>query len=223
MCSSPLAVELDARTLAVDLERPSPGGSPPGRGRRRGHPHRQRPRCPRSGAWRHSRSKEIDRTLDVNLRAPIALAHGLVRGMMQRGRGHLLFMSSIAGKTAVPGDPLYPTTKFGLRGFASAAAGRSPRERRRCLGPCSRVHSATPVCSPTPLSSCRPGAGTRSPEDVARGVISAIEHNPWRGRCGLARPARGCISRWVRPRSRGVGRAQGRRPGHRAGYGAEPA
>ena len=45
-------------------------------------------------------------------------AHALLPAMLQRARGHLLFMSSIAGKTTVPGNPLYHATKFGLRGFA---------------------------------------------------------------------------------------------------------
>jgi short-subunit dehydrogenase len=40
--------------------------------------------------------------------------------MLERGRGHLLSISSIAGKTTVPGAPLYHATKYGLRGFAAA-------------------------------------------------------------------------------------------------------
>ena len=39
--------------------------------------------------------EEVDRTLKVNLRAPIAMAHALVPEMAARGSGHLLFMSSL--------------------------------------------------------------------------------------------------------------------------------
>jgi len=38
--------------------------------------------------------------------------------MVQRGEGHVVFMSSLAGKAPTAGSSLY--TKFGLRGFAGA-------------------------------------------------------------------------------------------------------
>jgi short-subunit dehydrogenase len=66
---------------------------------------------------------EIDRAIDVNLRAPIVLARCLLPGMVERGAGHLVFMASLAGKLAMPGYPLYSATKFGLRGFAHVLRG----------------------------------------------------------------------------------------------------
>ncbi len=119
---------------------------------------------------------ELDRTLSVNLRAPIALTHGLLPGMLARDRGHLLFISSIAGKTVVPGDPLYHATKFGLRGFAAglrsdlldSAVGVS------CIFPGFIRDAGIFADSGVELP---PGAGTRSPEDVARAVVDAIEHD----------------------------------------------
>ena len=50
--------------------------------------------------------------------------------MLERRRGHLVFMSSIAGKATSPGTPLYHATKYGLRGFAAALRDRPPRQRR---------------------------------------------------------------------------------------------
>lgn len=61
---------------------------------------------------------EIDRVLDVNLRAPLQLARALLPGMLERGRGHLVFVSSLQGKVATARASLYSATKFGLRGFA---------------------------------------------------------------------------------------------------------
>ncbi|HEX4804345.1 MAG TPA: SDR family NAD(P)-dependent oxidoreductase, partial [Conexibacter sp.] len=61
---------------------------------------------------------EIDRALDVNLRAPIALAKLLSEPMAARGHGHLVFTSSLSGRSAQGGSALYSATKFGLRGFA---------------------------------------------------------------------------------------------------------
>lgn len=75
---------------------------------------------PGSGALTSFTAEQVDRALDVNLRAPVALAHGLVPGLVARGSGSLVFVSSLAGLTASPSLSLYNTTKFGLRGFALA-------------------------------------------------------------------------------------------------------
>ena len=40
--------------------------------------------------------------------------------MAARGAGHLVFVSSLAGKAASGGGAVYSATKFGLRGFALA-------------------------------------------------------------------------------------------------------
>jgi short-subunit dehydrogenase len=120
--------------------------------------------------------EQIDRMLDINLRAAIALARGLAPGMVERGRGHLVFMSSLQGKTATPVTSIYCATKFGLRGFALAL-----REdlRRHGVG----VSVVLPgfvrdagmfADSGTTLP---PGVGTRSPEEVAQAVITVIERN----------------------------------------------
>ena len=39
--------------------------------------------------------------------------------MVERRRGHLVFVSSLSGKVASSGSSIYSATKFGLRGFAS--------------------------------------------------------------------------------------------------------
>jgi short-subunit dehydrogenase len=119
---------------------------------------------------------ELDRTLEVNLRAPVALTHALLKGMLERGRGHLVFISSIAGKTAVPGNPLYHATKYGLRGFAAAL--RTDLHDNgvgvSCVFPGFIRDAGIYADSEVKLP---PGVGTRSPEDVGRAVVQAIEHN----------------------------------------------
>src|SRR5207302_5338809 len=62
--------------------------------------------------------EQIDRALDVNLRAPLVLARALSEHMVNRGTGHIVFMSSLAGKVATGNSALYAATKFGVRGFA---------------------------------------------------------------------------------------------------------
>jgi short-subunit dehydrogenase len=63
---------------------------------------------------------EIGRAVNVNLLAPILLARALAPGMIERGRGHIVLMSSLSALTTTAYTSLYNTTKFGLRGFGLA-------------------------------------------------------------------------------------------------------
>lgn len=63
---------------------------------------------------------QIDRALDVNLRAPILLARAAAIGMARRGRGHIVFVSSMAAKTIAPALGLYGATKAGMRSLSLA-------------------------------------------------------------------------------------------------------
>jgi short-subunit dehydrogenase len=74
---------------------------------------------PASGRLDGFTPAEIDRALDVNLRAPMQLTRELLPGMLERGRGHLVYVSSLSGKVASTGSSVYSATKFGLRGFAA--------------------------------------------------------------------------------------------------------
>ncbi|MCU1698950.1 MAG: Oxidoreductase [Mycobacterium sp.] len=131
---------------------------------------------PGSGELESFTVDEIDRALDVNLRAPIMLARGLAPTMAARGRGHLVFTSSLLGKAASPGTAIYSATKYGLRGFASALRAdlREAGVGVSVVFPGiireAGMFADANVDVPT-------GLGTSSPEDVARGVVSAIERN----------------------------------------------
>lgn len=120
--------------------------------------------------------EKIDRILEVNLRAPVALARALAPGMMERRRGHMVFMSSLSGKAASASSSLYAATKFGLRGFAL-----SIREDLRQNGVGVSVVLPGFIRDAGMFADAKvklpPGIGTRTSQDVAAAVISAIERN----------------------------------------------
>jgi short-subunit dehydrogenase len=129
-----------------------------------------------TGLFEQMTPEEVDGVLEVNLRAPIALARALAPAMVARRRGHLLFVSSLAGKAPAVRSALYNATKFGLRGFA---LGLRPDMRPHnvgvsvvCPGFIRDVGMFADSGAKLPL-----GVGTRSPRDVARAVADAIEHN----------------------------------------------
>jgi short-subunit dehydrogenase len=120
--------------------------------------------------------EELDRALAVNLRAPMVLARELAEHMVARRSGHLVFMSSLAGKVGPPRGSVYAATKFGLRGFA-----QSLREDLRPSG--IGVSAIFPGFvrdagmfhdTGTKLP---PGIGTVAPDAVADAVVRAIERN----------------------------------------------
>jgi uncharacterized protein len=131
---------------------------------------------PASGLLLDLSQAEIDRMLEVNLRAPIALTRALAPGMVERRRGHLAFISSLSGKTASPASSIYSATKFGLRGFALGL-----REDMRPKGVGVSVVLPGFIREAGMFADSRatlpPGVGTRSPDEVARAVISAIDGN----------------------------------------------
>jgi short-subunit dehydrogenase len=75
---------------------------------------------PGTGKLSEYSGEQIDRVLDVNLRSPIHMTQALLPGMLERGSGHLVYISSMSGKVPTVRSSLYNGTKFGLRGFAHA-------------------------------------------------------------------------------------------------------
>lgn len=129
---------------------------------------------PGTGRLEEYSPDQIDRVLDVNLRAPIHMTNALLPGMLERGRGHLVYISSMSGKVATARSSLYNGTKFGLRGFAYAV-----REDLRNTG------VGVTTVFPGFISEAGMwadggqelprGIGTKTPQDVADAVIKGIE------------------------------------------------
>jgi short-subunit dehydrogenase len=129
---------------------------------------------PGEGALKRLSESDIDRILDVNLRAPIILSQAAAEQMVPRGRGHIVLIGSLAGRAASPQLSLYNASKFGLRGFALAY-----REELRGTGvgvsliaPGFVDEAGMFVNSGNELPS---GMRAVSPDDVAKAVLRSID------------------------------------------------
>jgi short-subunit dehydrogenase len=131
---------------------------------------------PGSGTPTDYSPEELQRVLRVNLEAPMLTAQALAPKLVERGEGHMVFVSSLSGKAAAPESSLYNATKFGIRGFA--------------LGLCADLRPqgvGVSVVSPGYVRESGmfaragidppPGRGTVSPEQVGAATVRAIERN----------------------------------------------
>jgi short-subunit dehydrogenase len=112
----------------------------------------------------------------VNLAAPMELTRLLAPAMAQRGRGRVVFVSSIAGVTGVRGEAVYAATKAGLSIFAESL----DYELR---GHGVRACVVVPGVVDTPFFGRRGRPyGRKRPalipaERVAAAIVSALEHD----------------------------------------------
>jgi short-subunit dehydrogenase len=106
----------------------------------------------------------INKVIDVNLRGAMLMTHHVLPGMLERHRGAIISIASVAGHVAL--NPLYSGTKFGLRGFSLSL-------RRDLLKSGISVSLVSPGYIQTNMSRGsrlpRPG-----PELVARTIVDLI-------------------------------------------------
>ena len=63
--------------------------------------------------------REIRTVSRVNLEVPMMLTRHALPGMLSRGSGHLVFVSSLAGTAGFPGMSVYGATKAGILNFVN--------------------------------------------------------------------------------------------------------
>ena len=168
----PLAAELGATAVAADLANPADV-------QRLADEHGDvevvvhNAALPASGRLDDFSLEELDRAIEVNLRAPIALTRLLLPAMKARGRGHHVYVSSMSAKVPTADASLYAATKLGLRGFSQGL--------RAELAPVGiGVSTVFPgfvrdagMFAETGIT-LPPGVGTSSPEEVAAAVVRAV-------------------------------------------------
>jgi uncharacterized protein len=116
--------------------------------------------------------------VDTNLTAAILLTRLVVPGMIERGRGQIVNISSVAGKSAVPYNAVYSATKHGLVGLSW-----SLREELKphgigvgvvCPGP---VRDTGMYYLRHPDNAATFMSSTVAPEKVVAATVAAIEKN----------------------------------------------
>lgn len=117
--------------------------------------------------------QDWDTVLDTNLKSVFLVCKAVVPGMIQHGGGHIINISSLAGKNAFPGGAVYCASKWGLQGFSS------------CLAEDLRGYNirVSLVCPGSVLTDFGPHAGKDpkkmlQPEDVAHAVAALVTQAP---------------------------------------------
>jgi short-subunit dehydrogenase len=115
----------------------------------------------------------VQRLAAVNLVAPMLLTRALLPGMLDRRRGHLVFVASVAGHVGVKGEAVYAATKGGLITFAESL-------QQELAGSGVGVTLVSPGVIDTPFFEHRGVPYTRArprpvpPEPLAREIADAI-------------------------------------------------
>jgi len=117
----------------------------------------------------HWRSMVLTNVYGAALTIRATLPH-----LLERGEGHFLITSSVAGRRALPGS-LYSATKW-----AATAIGEALRAELRQMhdNQAIRVTLIEPGMTDTPFFENRPGEWALRDSDIAKAVIYALEQDP---------------------------------------------
>jgi 3-oxoacyl-[acyl-carrier protein] reductase len=118
--------------------------------------------------------EQWDKTIATNLRAPYLLLRAFAPAMVEAGHGHIVNISSLAGKNPVPNAAAYAASKWGLNGMMISAA----EELRAAKVRVSLVEPGT-VRSEfgSEASSKKSALGAIHPEDIAE-IVALLVTQP---------------------------------------------
>lgn len=107
----------------------------------------------------------------VNLCGTVIGMRLALPGMVDRDRGHIVNLASMAGKIALPGGAVYSGSKFGVAALSRAVRAELPTRNVRI----STIFPAT-VRTEFQTGVSLKGAGAMPPEDIAAQIIKALGH-----------------------------------------------
>ncbi len=120
--------------------------------------------------------KSLDEHLGVNLRGPFLVVRALLPSMLERGRGLIVNVGSVAGRKAFPGNAAYSASKFGLRGFHEVLLEetRGTGVRVTLLEPAATDTSLWDPLDPDSDPGLPDRAAMLTPDDVAEAVLFVV-------------------------------------------------
>ncbi|QBJ95389.1 SDR family oxidoreductase [Rhodococcus sp. ABRD24] len=122
------------------------------------------------GAFLDVPDATCETTLDVNVWGPIHGMRTVVPTMIERGRGHVVNVASLAGKIAIPGLAVYNASKYAVVGLSAAA-------RLEFAEYGVSVSTVLPSAARTTLTSGIPlgkGLPTVDAEDIADAILRTV-------------------------------------------------
>ncbi len=130
------------------------------------------------GPFERSDWAELTSVLHTNIDGAFATAHAVLPSMIRRGRGSVVFISSVLGIRSIPWNAVYCATKYAVQGLAD---GLRLEVRRHgvhvgVVGPArteteffDRLYKAVPQAQERDLPTARP-------ESVARAILAMVLH-----------------------------------------------
>ncbi|MEM8686758.1 MAG: SDR family oxidoreductase [Pseudomonadota bacterium] len=120
---------------------------------------------------------EINEMIDLNVSAAIHVTHAVLGGMMERRRGHMVHIGSIAGLYPL-GFPVYGATKGGLHLFAQhlrmELKGSGVRQTEICPGRIATEFFDTAFRTEADRTAFMAGFEALKAEDVVAAIMYAI-------------------------------------------------
>jgi short-subunit dehydrogenase len=120
--------------------------------------------------------EQIETMIRTNLVAPLLLSRLVLEKMIERGRGHVVTISSLGGKKGSPYSATYAASKAGLiawtNGLRAELEGTGVGASVICPGFVSEVGMFAERSQPAPRM-----LGSSTPEAVARAVLRAIQRD----------------------------------------------
>jgi 3-oxoacyl-[acyl-carrier protein] reductase len=125
------------------------------------------------GPFHEQSEADWDTILDTNLKSAFLMSRAVAPGMIQRKTGHIINISSLAGKNTFANGALYCASKWGLLGLTG------------CMAEDLRAHGirASAICPGSVNTGFSPHAGKDTskmlqPDDVAHAVTVLVTQAP---------------------------------------------